>query len=151
MKKEIVLDTNLLVLLVVGNTNIRYITVHRRLAEYTEGDFNLLKGLIAASAGIVTTPNVLSEASNLLRQIKDPAKSEIGTVFQRMIGETKEIYFPSTVAATHVEFLRVGLADTTLLEASRNNTILLSADLPLYLTACRTGISAINFNHERGL
>jgi hypothetical protein len=77
MRKLIALDANLLVLLVVGLTKLNYIATHKRLKTYTIDDYTLLTELIAASAGMVVTPNVLSEASNLLRQIGEPARSEI--------------------------------------------------------------------------
>jgi len=41
------LDANLLVLLVVGLTERRYISVHKRLKEYTIADFDTLAAMIA--------------------------------------------------------------------------------------------------------
>ena len=75
MRKIIALDANLLVLLIVGLTDRRLIASHKRLKEYTVDDFDLLERLISASAGIAVTPNVLSEASNLTRQIGGPARN----------------------------------------------------------------------------
>jgi hypothetical protein len=92
MRKTIALDANLLVLLVVGLTQENYIATHKRLKEYTIDDYTLLTRLIAESAGLVTTPNALSEASNLLRQTGEPARSEILRRFRSLIQGTSEIY-----------------------------------------------------------
>jgi hypothetical protein len=66
MRKTIALDANLLVLLVVGLAEPRYIPLHKRLKAFTVDDFKLLTKMIAASAGMAVAPNALSEASNLL-------------------------------------------------------------------------------------
>ena len=148
MRKIIALDTNLLVLLVVGLTAPRYISVHKKLnPTYGVADYQLLTGLIAASAGVVVTPNVLSEASNLLRQINEPAKTQIALAFREVISRTEEIYVTSADAASRKEFVRLGLSDSSLLEISKRNIVILSVDLDLYLAARAAGYDALNFNY----
>jgi hypothetical protein len=150
MGKTVVLDTNLLVLLVVGLTNRKYISAHGRLRAYTVDDFDLLSELIGLSAGVVVTPNTLTEASDLLRQkIREPAKSEIAGVFQVLIQKLHERYVSSIAASTREEFLRIGLADSVLLEIGKEDVVILSADLDLCVAAEMAGYTAINFNHER--
>jgi hypothetical protein len=149
MRKTVALDANLLVLLAAGLAGVRYIAMHRRLQEYTQADYELLTHLIAASAGVVVTPNALSEASNFLRQIKEPARSEIGAVFRALIQKTDEIYIVSEDACVRGEFLRLGLADAALLEVAKRNIVILSVDLDLYLSALNAGYEAVNFNHVR--
>src|SRR2546425_1973988 len=61
----IVLDTALLMLFVVGITNPALISRHKRLKEYTVGDFELLRNVMARASDVVVTPNVLTETSNL--------------------------------------------------------------------------------------
>jgi len=160
MRKTIALDANLLVLLVVGLADERYISMHKRLQAYTAADYDLLKTLISESAGVAVMPNVLSEASNLLRQIADPAKSRIAAAFRNLImkmttdpkgGGLHEIYVRSADASSRTEFLRLGLSDSVLLEINKNNVVVLSADLNLYLAACAAGYEAVNFHHIRPL
>jgi len=149
MRKTLALDSNLLVLLVVGLTAPRYISVHKRLKEYVVDDFEILKQLISESAGVVVTPNALSEASNLLRHINEPAKTEIGVAFRKLIQTIREIYVSSVDASSRDEFLGIGLADTALLEVSKQDIMILSVDLNLCLAAQAAGYPAINFNHVR--
>ena len=149
MRKTIVLDANLLVLLIVGLAGRKYISMHKRLREYREADFELLSKLIAESAGVVVTPNALTEASNLLRQINEPARSEIGRAFHVFTSKAREIYVRSADASSRSEFLRLGLSDSALLEVSKDDIVILSADLDLYLAALTADYTAVNFNHER--
>jgi hypothetical protein len=151
MRKIIALDANLLVLLVVGLTERRYISVHKRLKEYTIADFDLLAAMISVSAGVAVTPNALSEASNLLRQINEPAKIQIATVFRGLIKRMNEIYIASAAASSRSEFLRIGLSDSALLEIGKQDIVILSVDHDLYMAALAAGYAAVNFNHHRAI
>lgn len=151
MRKAVALDANLIVLLVVGLAGKSYITKHKRLKTYTADDFDILKATIEQSAGIVVTPNALSEASNFLRQIADPARSIISSAFQTLIKNTKETYVKSVDASQRAEFLRFGLADNVLLEISKANMVIVSVDSNLCIAAQNSGYEAINFNHLRDI
>ncbi len=82
MRKTVALRRlNLLVLLRRGlSSNPQAGTFLAQLQEIERmalKTFRLLKSHIdAAAAGIVVTPNALSEASNLLRYINEPAKTQ---------------------------------------------------------------------------
>jgi hypothetical protein len=107
-------------------------------------DFDFLIRLLIA-AEVVLTPNTLTEASNLLRQIDEPARSEIGLVFQVYIRRARECYVESSNAIKRKEFIRLGLTDAALLQLE--DVVILTADLDLYLAACRDRRPALNFFH----
>jgi hypothetical protein len=153
MPGEIILDTQLLVLYVVGLASPRYIRQHKRLKDvYTEADFDLLAGMLAQASRVILTVNVFTEASNLLSSyINEPARTRIMEKFRQLILIGGEQYVPSESAAGRPEFVRLGLADAALLEADDPSRILLTADFPLYDAALRSGRRAENFNHHRGL
>ena len=67
-RRSIILDTNLLLLLVVGSTDRRYISAHKNLA-FEEEDSDILVGILSQTPSIILTPNTLTETSNLARQI----------------------------------------------------------------------------------
>lgn len=61
------IDSNLLVLLVVGETDGEVITRHRRTRSYRAEDYDLLVRLINDTGHqVYVTPNTLTEASNPL-------------------------------------------------------------------------------------
>jgi len=68
--EPVLIDSNLLLLLIVGSTNRRYIGLHKNLTDYTESDFELLGTASSMFSEIVLLPHVLAELSNLSRQIK---------------------------------------------------------------------------------
>lgn len=150
---RVILDTNLLVLLVVGAASEDYIHIHKKLDSYTIDDYRLLLKILSGASDVVVTPNTLSETSNLVGYIGEPARSKIYAVFRKFVGspETKEVYVKSDVAASRVEFVRLGLADSAMLEISNATDSLPTADLDLYLSAPARGAKAENFNHYRDL
>jgi hypothetical protein len=148
--KVIVLDANLLLLLAVGLTSRAYISNHKRLQGYEEPDFDLLTGLIG-SAAILVTPNTLTETSNLARQIKEPARTQISRQLRQICTILEEHYVQSSRAAGYKEFLRLGLADAAQLDLAGASHTLLTVDLDLYLAAVGRGLKAENFNHYRAM
>lgn len=149
MRPNVALDANLLVLLVVGLTDAALISRHKRTREYMREDFEQLVAYLAQAARVVVTPNVLSEASNLLRQTDEGSSAAISQVFRAFIGAAQERYVPSKGAAERPEFIRLGVADCALLELGRADLLLLSVDVKLCLAAQAAGYPAQNFNHLR--
>ena len=150
MRKSIVLDANLLVLFVVGLTDPAYVDKHKRLRAYDLLALHLLEEyIIASSKEVLVTPHALSEASNHLRQIAEPARSHIGRTFQKFIERSKEIYVKSATASSRAEFLDLGLSDSALMEVAKEDVVIVSVDLDLCIAAEIAGYSALNFNHVR--
>ena len=146
---EVVLDANLLVLLIAGATSRDYIGRHRRLQHYNEADFDCLAEFIAPMSGIIVTPNILTETSNLVSRISEPAMTRIAATFRHMVTSLHERFVESKLAVTQSEFPRIWLTDAGILTELRDERVLLTADLDLYLAALRRGCTAVNFNHIR--
>lgn len=128
---------------------MEYIRQHKRLGGYDEMDYDLLRRLISLTAGVIFTPNVLTEASNLLRHAKEPVRTEIARVLSAFIRHSDERFVSSREAIERAEYLKLGLTDSVLLKLAATGAGLLTADLGLYLAASRAGFNAINFNHVR--
>jgi hypothetical protein len=147
--RRLIIDTQLLVLFVVGSASPAYIAQHKRLGAYSEQDFDLLLDVVGQYGEIVFTPNTLTEASNLLAQTHEPLRSKLFEVFRALIDEVHEDYVESRTASAGNVFLRLGLADAVLLVSDDVDQVLLTADLDLYLAAVAAKRSAVNFNHLR--
>ena len=147
----VLLDSNLLVLFVAGMSSREYIGRHRRLRDYSEEDFDLLIEFIRPMSALVVTPNILTETSNLLSGIAEPARSHIADTFRQIMGSMDERFVQSTRAVEQREFPRLWLTDAAVLTELANSHVLLTADLDLYLAASQRGYSAVNFNHLRQL
>jgi len=147
----VLLDSNLLVLFIAGMSSREYIGRHRRLRDYSEEDFDLLVEFIRPMSALVVTPNILTEASNRLSGIAEPARSHIADTFRQIVGSMDERFVQSTRAVEQREFPRLWLTDAAVLTELANSHVLLTADLDLYRAASQRGYSAVNFNHLRQL
>ena len=145
------IDTNLLVLLVVGETDKTMISKHRRTKAYRVGDYERLVRLInETDHPVFVTPNTLTEASNLLAQHGEPERSRIFGVLQALIETTEEQVVESKVAIHNINFRRLGLTDAALLEVVSASNPLVTVDLDLYLAAsAKEAGAAYNFSHYR--
>ena len=150
--KGIFIDANLLVLLVVGATDQALIAKHRRLQRFTEEDYERLIGLIGQAGQVFLTPNTLTEASNLLAQHPNPARSRFFEVLRHIIKRSEEIVVDSKTASRNNAFVRLGLTDAALLEVVSEETPLVTVDLDLFVAAFAKGkIAALNFTHLQSL
>jgi hypothetical protein len=146
---SLVIDTNLLVLFVVGTTKRGFVTRHKRLKAFSLEDFDLLCRVIASTAEVLVTPNTLTETSNILGYIDEPARTEVFQTFRSLVPSMQEEFVESRTAVGAKEFLRLGLTDAALLEIASESRSLLTVDLDLYLSVLNRGASAVNFNHLR--
>ena len=157
---KIYLDANLLVLLVVGETDKKMIAKHRRSKAFDVNDYERLVGLINQIDQVLVTPNTLTETSNLLSQHGQPERSRLFEVLRLLIEEREEIVVTSKAASRNNEFIRLGLTDAALLEVVSAESPLITVDFDLYGAALAKGAGAMsygkrNFNRptrpDRGL
>lgn len=113
---KVILDSNLLLLLLVGLASRSYIIKHKRLSSYVDDDFVLLVNMLNQFTGIIVTPNTLTETSNLVGHVADPARSNIYRVFHKLVEAPgyEERFVESKDAIARTEFIRLGLTDATL-------------------------------------
>lgn len=152
MEKAAAIDTNLLVLLVVGLTSPTYIERHRRLSPvYKSQHFELIRDIAFRAPRLVCTPHVLTEASNLLRQISEPMRSEIMGTFKAFIGRAEETFIPGARAAESPVFIRLGLTDAGIVSLEPSDVILYTVDHDLHIASSERGFEVFNlatFLHE---
>ena len=146
------IDTNLLVLLVVGSVGRDLIEKHRRLRAYSTDDYEILIDLLDRVQRVYVTPNTLTETSNLLAQHREPERSLFFDGLRFIIHESEEVVVASAQASSNSTFNRLGLTDAALLEVVTPETPLVTVDLDLYLAANASGKeAALNFTHLRNL
>jgi len=146
----LLIDTNLLVLLLVGALDLEQVEKFRRTRAYTREDYALLASFVAGYSRMLTTPNVLTEVSNLVGQLAEPLRRRalvaLGILtteqFQEHAKASKEL-----VIDRHFPVL--GLADTSIIDAAGKGVTVLTDDLGLYARLSSAGGDVINFNHIR--
>ncbi|MBA1195278.1 hypothetical protein G7007_20860 [Pseudomonas entomophila] len=148
MKPRVIIDTNLLVLLVVGFYSPDYISQHRNLQDYTAEDFEDLMVLINGAELVVSTA-ILTEASNLLWQTKEPHRTRIRECLRRFIELATERALISLEVISSPYFLKLGLTDAGILSMSPDSGLVLTVDLDLHLASLELGFKSDNFNNFR--
>jgi len=58
----LLIDTNLLVLFVVGTAAKEYIAKHKKLTAFTVEDYDMLVRIVSGAAEVLVTPNTLHPA-----------------------------------------------------------------------------------------
>jgi len=149
MPDRLLIDANMLVLVVVGLANEAYIEKHDCLSAFDRNDYLIVKDLIAASAGVIVTPHVLAETSNLVRQIKEPMRGELTARLGRLINNCYEIQISARVAVSRDEFLWLGLTDAAILANEARDITILTTDAGLHVGALKAGRKSFNYNHIR--
>ena len=147
--RSVLIDTNLLVLFVVGFSDKSLITRHKRTSAFVEEDYHVLCQFLSAFQVVMVTPNILTEASNLLSQAQQPTRETVLGTLASLIGRTREEYVASKEACKEKEFIRLGLTDSAILRRADAVDCVLTVDLSLYLALERSGHNAVNFNHLR--
>jgi hypothetical protein len=149
--RGILIDANLLLLYFVGNYDLRRILSFKRTKTFTVDDFNLLVGLFKFFDKVVTTPNILTEVSNLSGELSEQEKPIYHDEFANRVAFLTEEYIESRAAVTQDHFKKFGLTDSVILEEAKGEYLVLSDDAQLIAYAQNVGIDALNFNHIRVL
>lgn len=146
---SVFVDTNLLLVLLVGALDPDQIARFKRTKAYTRDDYFLLVSFIGKYKHILTTPNVLTEVSNLMGQLSDPLLHRTRTSLARLAQDAREQYLPSKELVLDPNFAVLGLADASIAQAAGTDVTVLTADLPLYQRLSSAGHDVVNFNHLR--
>lgn len=149
MNGKVFIDTNLLLLLIVGLYDKEYIGSHKRTANFSVEDFEILIMLLER-VQIVVLSSVYVEVSNLLWQTKGPHCDLIRSKLKEFIMHHCELHISSQESTADEAFPSLGLTDAGILKAAAEDTIL-TVDLDLYLAAQMRSQQSENFNHYRYL
>ncbi len=131
-KRGILLDTSPLLLLFVGTSDVNLVDRFKHTAKYTIRGYNLLTQLVDQFDRIITTPNILTETSNLLDYIPGGLEQNHCETIVKLMDFFKEEYTPSEEIFPHNKFYEFGLADLVTLECAKNKYLVLTDDRPLY-------------------
>jgi hypothetical protein len=143
--KAVAIDTNLLILLVVGLTNPEYVRRHRRLTPvYNPAHFELIRRLLIQEPRVFCTSHILAEGSNLLRQTGEPMRSEIMATYSRFIQSAEEPYLAAKEAAQSPSFIRLGLTDAALLSLDPKAVRVMTVDHDLHIACSERGFDVVN-------
>lgn len=144
----ILVDTNLMLLLVVGRYSTKRIATFKRTSTYSPADFGILMKLLEGFDRIVTTPNIATEVDNLSRQLPKNEHQMLSKAMNLIFATVVEVPKRTTQAVGSPNHARFGLTDAHSIALAAEH-LLLTDDFPLYGFTVSRGRPAINFNHLR--
>lgn len=149
MARSLLIDTNLLVLLVVGVVDKRLISAHKRTKTFTESDFDLLTGIVKRFHEIWVTSHCLAETSNLLKHTTQNNSRKLLAGLAMISEKSRESKIAKEAIFQSGSYLQLGVADAGMVQKAKRVTCSLTDDLDLYLAINRKGYRVYNFTHIR--
>jgi len=149
--KGVLVDANLLLLFFVGLYDRGRISTFKGTKTFTAQDFELLKVLFSYFSRVMTTPNILTEVSNLSNQLRENEKERFYSEFASGASRFHENYTSSAEICETEHFKKFGLTDSGIIAMVTGQYLVLTDDFKLSNYLQNAGVDAINFNHIRVL
>jgi len=147
--RDVLIDTNILLMYIVGTLDPRLIPTFKRTKMFTVDDYTILCRFLQHFRSIVTAPNILTEVSNLAGQMADPRRTRVFQILTQAIKVFPEHFVHSTVAVEDSAFLKLGLTDVVIAQIAVGDVLVLTDDFKLSQHLERSGLDVVNFNHVR--
>lgn len=142
--KGILIDTNLLLLYLVGLYDIELIRDFKRTSHFNTDDFSNTQEFIELFDVKVTTPSILTEVSDLIDNRQD-----LQIVLKLYIELAQEKFVDSKEVCQEPRFTYFGLADMATLITAKDSYLVFTDDRPLYGYLVNSGIDAVNLDQVR--
>lgn len=138
---RVLLDTNLLLLLLVGSFQRERVPAFKRTAHFSLAQFDRLGAVLSEFGKIVTTPHVLTEVNSLANALPDYLKFSWHAHFAEAVATLFEVVHSAEAITQQDAFLPFGFADAAVQLAS-SDVLLLTEDnrLASYLRANGTDV-----------
>jgi len=145
----ILIDTNALVVLIIGLMDTKLFKNHKRTSIYEEKDFYDLQAVIGSLDRLIVLPNIWTEVDNLLNGFSGNYKSVYIETISTAIKTTSEKYIESANAIKHTYFAELGVTDSLVLEYSKECYMLITSDSKLSDYAIANGIKVYDMIKSR--
>jgi hypothetical protein len=147
-RKGVLLDTNLLLVYLVGLIDRNLVPSFKRTEGYRTEDFDLLVTLISPVEKLITTPHVATEVHSLAGHLDGNAKYRFRDLFESIIPNVKESHRPAKQLCTGSAYKTFGLTDAAIHKIGQRRLVL-TDDFPLSAYIQNTGGNVLNFTNLR--
>lgn len=148
-RQALVLDTEILVVVIVGSIDKTLLGKTPHLKAYAPDDYELLDGFLEKFKIIAVTPHVLTEVSHFISKLEGNHRKEARRRLAALSTLLRERPVSTKHASQREEYQWLDLADCTLLVAAGPNDTVLTMDSQLCARRQQLHLPAINFNHVR--
>lgn len=148
---RILLDTNVLVLWIAGTLKPSLIGSHKKLSNFDQDDFSLVRGIALSNTNHISTPHVLTEVANTLGSGEKIMVQGGSVALAKYISRLDESFIPAREIIAIPEFLDLGLTDAAIFHLARSDTCVVSVDFNLCNRLAGKGIDVVNPRNLRSL
>ncbi len=149
----ILIDSNSLVILLLGFINPKLIDTHKRTSIYSQEDFYKLYKIIQKKGfdKLIVLPNIWTEVDNLLNKNHGYDKYNYVEVFKKLVTSTTEKYLSTKESClkNYHQLYELGLTDTLILEIGKDCDFIITSDSVLSDYANALGIKVYDMVLER--
>jgi hypothetical protein len=147
----ILIDSNALIVLVVGLVDKSLINKHKRTSIYTTNDFVGLLSVIGDLKKLIVLPNIWTETDNLLNSFSGDYKWKYIQVMEELVKQSTEEYLESYRGIINPLFWELGLTDSLIIELGKKCDFIITADSGLSDFAIANGIPVYDMVQRRNL
>lgn len=143
--KEVILDTNVFILYIVGQINPARISKHKRTSIYTKEHYAHLLSVVQGYDRLLICPNIATEVDNLLNNFSGEDRNTYLSVSRQVFKASAEKYIETAAASDTYFYPEVGLTDAAVLSMARQCDLLISGDSRLCDHARSVNIPLFDF------
>ncbi len=141
----VALDSNLLLVDVLGLDNPALISKFKRTDRYKSGDFDRIVATLNRYQGIHLTPNVVTEVSNLATALPERYRPTFVARLAEVLAVSSESYVASAGLLSRPECWRFGVTDLGLENLARSGLTVLTADRRLASYLAGQGLPVVDY------
>lgn len=146
--KKVLLDTNVLVLFIVGHAHPKWIGQQKPVSDFTDDDFVNLMKLLEGTITFVGLPNILTEVSNHFGfGRRNTATTKVAECFESFCQQLDEIYVESDGLVRDPSFRNFGLTDSAILSLRRADVEVITVDFGLHGKLLEIGVRSQNLRN----
>ena len=150
-RRGVLVDTNFLLLLFQGWLRADLIGTGRTSGT-TESDFEYAAQILRQFRTLITTPHILTEVSNLSKQLRGFDLEDFNEEFARRVPQWLEVHVEAKSAIDADGFEYFSLPDTAFkMVAMRHRPLVLSWDGPLAKQLGEAGVDVITIGRLRAI
>ncbi|GHU87425.1 hypothetical protein AGMMS49944_30390 [Spirochaetia bacterium] len=143
--RDVIIDTNIFILFLVGQINENKIKNYTRNSLYTKEDYYFLLNILSNYDRIITSPNILTEVDNILNRITGEDKYKYLVLVRTIYKQTIEKYIKTDIVSQNWFFDSLGITDSAILMMAKESELLISGDSSLCDYAKSLNIKTFDF------
>lgn len=148
--KGLLIDTNALLLYLIGQHDPAYIPVYKRTRKYNLDDFTILSQFVRPFRRLITTLQILAEIHNLSQSVQESRVRKYFETLVHVLRPATEYYVEKSVLLENSKLPRFGFTDLSILETARSQKVgALTDDFAAAGLLEKAHCGVVNFTHLR--